>query len=187
MSPEHLEARREQILAGARSAFARHGYEGTTVARLEQAVGLSRGAIFNYFPSKWAIFEAIAFREGRRYFEIARAEGLDAVVREISTEAPEWLGVHLEAMNVIRTDPAIRERALREGEGNIDLVGWLGLLQEEGVLRRDVSARDLARFVTAVLDGLSLRVALGLEVDLDAFLRLLHGGIDAARAPAQAQ
>ena len=36
VSKEHLEARRDQILDGARSAFARDGYHGATVSRLEQ-------------------------------------------------------------------------------------------------------------------------------------------------------
>ena len=35
VSEAHLDARRAEILEGARRAFARHGYEGATVARLE--------------------------------------------------------------------------------------------------------------------------------------------------------
>jgi ubiquinone biosynthesis protein COQ9 len=43
VSDEHLEARREEILEGALRAFARYGYEGATVVRLEEEIGLSRG------------------------------------------------------------------------------------------------------------------------------------------------
>ena len=35
VSAEHKQRRREEILEGAQRAFARHGYEGATVARLE--------------------------------------------------------------------------------------------------------------------------------------------------------
>ena len=52
ISEERKAERREQILVGARRCFAEHGYEGATVALLEAEIGLSRGAIFNYFPSK---------------------------------------------------------------------------------------------------------------------------------------
>ena len=45
VTQEHLDARRAEILDGARRAFAEHGYEGATVARLEEATGLSRGAL----------------------------------------------------------------------------------------------------------------------------------------------
>ena len=49
-----------QILDGARRAFAEHGYEGATVAGLEREIGLSRGAIFSYFPTKLDLFVALA-------------------------------------------------------------------------------------------------------------------------------
>jgi AcrR family transcriptional regulator len=49
VSQDHLDARRRQILDGSRVCFARYGYEGATVRRLEEATGLSRGAIFHHF------------------------------------------------------------------------------------------------------------------------------------------
>ena len=60
VSADHLQARRRQILDGARSSFARHGYEGATVRVLEEEIGLSRGAIFHHFPDKDALFMALA-------------------------------------------------------------------------------------------------------------------------------
>ncbi len=62
ISDERKTERREQILAGARRCFAENGYEGATVARLEEATGLSRGAIFNYFASKEDLFVELAVR-----------------------------------------------------------------------------------------------------------------------------
>ena len=49
VSTEHKQRRREEILAGAQRVFARHGFEGSTVARLEAETCLSRVAIFSYF------------------------------------------------------------------------------------------------------------------------------------------
>src|SRR5438093_1325876 len=62
VTQEHLDARRAEILDGARRAFAEHGYEGATVARLEEATGLSRGAIFHYFENKTDLFVGLALR-----------------------------------------------------------------------------------------------------------------------------
>ena len=70
VTEEHKEARREQILVGAQRAFARHGYEGATVARLEEETGLSRGAIFSYFENKQALFIALVRRSSDRFVEI---------------------------------------------------------------------------------------------------------------------
>ena len=59
VSNEHKQRRREEILEAAQRVFARHGYEGATVRRLEDETGLSRGAIFSYFESKDALFVAV--------------------------------------------------------------------------------------------------------------------------------
>ena len=60
VSQDQLDARRQEILAGARTSFARHGYEGATVRRLEEEIGLSRGAIFHHFRDKESLFLAVA-------------------------------------------------------------------------------------------------------------------------------
>ena len=60
MSQDQLDARRREILAGARACFARYGYEGATVRRLEEQTGLSRGAIFHHFRDKDSLFLAVA-------------------------------------------------------------------------------------------------------------------------------
>src|SRR3954447_22538221 len=60
VSQDHLDARRRQILDGSRVCFARFGYEGATVRRLEEATGLSRGAIFHHFRDKESLFLALA-------------------------------------------------------------------------------------------------------------------------------
>ena len=60
VSQDQLDARRHEILAAARGCFARFGYEGATVRRLEEATGLSRGAIFHHFRDKDSLFLAVA-------------------------------------------------------------------------------------------------------------------------------
>src|SRR5262245_39585940 len=92
------EARRERIervLEGARRCFARHGYEGATVARLEQEIGLSRGAIFNWFPSKEELFVELARRDNERLLTLFAEQGFAALVRTLVAEDPDWLAVYL--------------------------------------------------------------------------------------------
>ena len=96
ISEERKTERREQILAGARRCFARHGYEGATVVRLEEETGLSRGAIFNYFGSKEELFLELAWRDNERLVRLWLEKGWEAALREIAAEDPEWLGVYLE-------------------------------------------------------------------------------------------
>ena len=109
VTEEHKEARREQILAGAQRAFARHGYEGATVARLEEETGLSRGAIFNYYENKEALFVALVRRSSDRFVEIWLEQGYRALLEAVTHEDPEWLSVQVEAARRVRTDERFRE------------------------------------------------------------------------------
>ena len=115
----HKERRREQILDGARRCFAQHGYEGATVARLEQEIGLSRGAIFNYFPSKDALFVELAIEMSRRYTDIWLNEGFRAVLGAIVEADADWLSVQFEATRRVRTDPEFRQ-LLEEREQELE-------------------------------------------------------------------
>ncbi|GAB0118786.1 TetR/AcrR family transcriptional regulator C-terminal domain-containing protein [Acidisoma sp. 7E03] len=55
LSPE----RRQAILDGAGRVFARDGYEGASMARIAREVGVSKGTLYNYFPSKAALFHGV--------------------------------------------------------------------------------------------------------------------------------
>jgi len=180
VSEEHLESRREEILAGARRAFARHGYEGATVARLEEEIGLSRGAIFNYFPDKWALFFELAARDQHELTTLLMEQGIDATIRHLAEERPDWMAVYFDILRLLRRDPARRkEFEQRGGEGREERIdAWLKRLIESGTVRPDLKAEDLALFVNVVANGVALARSLDLPIDADALLRLVHAGID---------
>lgn len=66
-SAEHKEKSRARIVECARQLFNVHGYEGVTIDMVMQAAGLTRGAFYNHFQNKEALFEAavIGFLSGR--------------------------------------------------------------------------------------------------------------------------
>jgi AcrR family transcriptional regulator len=179
VSQEHLEARREQILDGARRGFARHGYEGTTVALLEEEIGLSRGAIFNYFPDKWALFFELAARDQHELTTLLLEQGIDATIRHLADESPDWMAVYFDVLRLLRNDPELMEEFKARGgpEREEQLDEWL----KQGSFRDDVKLHDVQLFVNVVANGVALARSLNLEIDADAVVRLLHGGIDPRR------
>src|SRR6187551_3273876 len=110
ISDERRAERLEQILEGARRCFAENGYEGATVAKLEREIGLSRGAIFNYFPSKEDLFLELAFRDNERILRLWLEHGWAAALRSIVEEDPDWLGVYLEVARKTRSNPDFARR-----------------------------------------------------------------------------
>ncbi|PWW52253.1 TetR/AcrR family transcriptional regulator [Actinokineospora spheciospongiae] len=175
VSQDHLDARRRQILDGARSCFARFGYEGATVRRLEEATGLSRGAIFHHFRDKESLFLALAEDDVLRMTDVVAEQGLVQVMRELiappgSTAAGErpadWLGTRLEVSRRLRTDPEFRARwAERSSQLTVATRERLLRQREAGNLRDDVDVSVLTSFLELVLEGLVSHLAMGLPAD----------------------
>jgi TetR/AcrR family transcriptional regulator, transcriptional repressor of aconitase len=177
------EARRERIdaiLAGARRCFAAHGYEGATVARLEQEIGLSRGAIFNWFASKDELFFELAVRDNERFMRRYADEGFESILRTVLEEDPEWLAVYLEFGRRLRNDPAFRERWRRRTPDELDEQATARVVegQASGAIRDDLDDETIRRFLGIVLDGIVLERALGFEsIDADAVVMLVDDAI----------
>jgi len=51
--------RRALIVAAALAEFAEHGYDGASMGRIGRAAGVSRSVLYDYFPSKRALFGAL--------------------------------------------------------------------------------------------------------------------------------
>ncbi len=56
------EARPDEILDAARDLFSAQGYAHSSVDQIAKAAGVSKGAVYLYFPSKRAILEALVKR-----------------------------------------------------------------------------------------------------------------------------
>ncbi|MHA6767760.1 TetR/AcrR family transcriptional regulator [Sphingobium ummariense] len=54
--------RRESIMEVAAKSFLEHGYAATTMSGIAATVGGSKGMLWNYFPSKEGLFEAVLDR-----------------------------------------------------------------------------------------------------------------------------
>lgn len=192
MSQQQLDARRHEILDGARTCFARHGYEGATVRRLEEETGLSRGAIFHHFRDKESLFLAVAEDDAAAMVATVARNGLVQVMRDLLGRAadpgtePEvagWLGTQLEVSRRLRTDPAFARRWAARSEAVAAATRERLMRQRDaGVLRDEVPVGVLARFLELAYDGLVLHLAMGRPGDeLDAVLDLVE---ESVRRPA---
>jgi AcrR family transcriptional regulator len=195
VSQDQLDARRRQILSGARICFARHGYEGATVRRLEEEIGLSRGAIFHHFRDKESLFLAVAEDDAAAMVATVAEHGLVQVMRDLLARAAAdrvgtdpvaepaaepvvtgWLGTQLEVSRRLRTDPEFAKRWSARSEAiSAATRDRLNRQREAGVLRADVPADVLAQFLELAYDGLVLHLATGRPPgDLESVLDLVE-------------
>lgn len=193
VSSDQLEARRREILAGARTSFARHGYEGATVRRLEEEIGLSRGAIFHHFRDKDSLFLAVAEDDAAVMVATVAEHGLVQVMRDLLTRATDpageaetagWLGSQLEVSRRLRTDPAFARRWAARSETIATATrDRLRRQRDAGVLRADVGIDVLAQFLELAYDGLVLHLATGRPADqLTPVLDLVEDAVRRQRA-----
>ena len=171
VSEDRLDARRRQILDAARGCFARLGYESATVRRLEEATGLSRGAIFHHFADKESLFLALAQEDSRRMAQVVAQNGLVQVMRDVvdgcgALGSAEWVGTRLEVARRLRTDPGFRSRwAEQAAELSAATQDRLARQRDAGKVRDDVPLEVLGGYLELVLEGVLTHLASGLPAD----------------------
>ncbi|WP_051798080.1 TetR/AcrR family transcriptional regulator [Catenuloplanes japonicus] len=115
MSTYHqdMAARKRAAITGAATAlFLEAGYDGTSLARIADAAGVSKATLFKQFPTKAALFDAIVTESwqagdddpppptgdlargltviGRRYAALLSAPGMAALFRIVIAELPRF-------------------------------------------------------------------------------------------------
>ncbi|MEH0146139.1 helix-turn-helix domain-containing protein [Corynebacterium sp. Q4381] len=180
VSESELARRRQEIIDAARVCFARYGFEGATVARLEQATGKTRGAIFHHFGDKESLFLAIVSEDAERQAEVVSQRGLVEVMREMLRHPDEhdWYVTRSEIVRKLRTDPDFEGR-WREHQEVLDRAVRQRLESNDQV-RHDVDLSVVQTYLETVLEGFIVRLAAGepaeqLEAMLDVVEQSVRG------------
>jgi len=181
------EDRKAQIVAEVLRLADEIGPDRLSTTDVARAVGLSQPAIFRHFPTKNALWLAVAediaaCLQGDWAEAEARANGAQARLKAL-------IGAQLTAISETPALPSIlfsRELqvdnpALRDvfrgllGRFQGLLIAAIGELQAAGSLRREPSAEDVAVLLTSLVQGVAIRWTLGARAFslVDEGLRLL--------------
>ena len=109
------EATRGQLIAIATRIFAERGYEDTSIEAVLREAGVSRGSLYHHFPSKEALFEAVAE-------EVETSVGTQTVAAASGSEDPvEALRAGFVAWIRLAGDPVVQRILLIDGPS---VLGW---------------------------------------------------------------
>jgi len=61
---DRVKAREARLLDAAARLFARFGFDKTSIDDIARAAGVSKGAVYLHWPSKFSLFEAVLIRQG---------------------------------------------------------------------------------------------------------------------------
>ncbi len=105
-------SRQEEILTQAARLFAEHGYSNTDTQLLAETIGVGKGTVYRYFPSKRALFLAAADRVMRMMLERVESgvEGIEDPLERIRAGIRAFLTFFAENLEFVEL--LIQERAL---------------------------------------------------------------------------
>src|SRR5215468_11918013 len=156
---------RDRLLEAAADAFAERGYDGTRVADIAAAAGVSNGALYAHFASKADLIVDALRTHGRHLLGELFAAEPDRPVVDLLLTVGRWLPrrrdargyLIVEALVAARRDEDVA-RPMREYVG--ERADWLGELmriaQRDGEIAPDLSPSALAHFCLLLAMGSAL-------------------------------
>lgn len=172
--PEYKEkAKRRIIEAGAR-VFTERGYYGTSMENVAEVLGVSKGAIYQYFKSKQQLFFEV--------IELILQAQKDEVMSIILSDSP--MRIASEEFFETRINRALESRsfgfdlffeAARNEElrirmteiydkSYVELISQVERMKKQGVIKRGADVSVLWRGLVALRDGLISSVFFGADV-----------------------
>jgi len=166
------ETTRDAIVAAAVPVFGRYGFRKTTMDLLAQAAGVSRPAVYQYFPNKAAVFRAVAETVGAELHAVALAASATGATTADRLFALLWVKLEFAASTVAAD---YRQELVREA----------------AALAGDLIAETEARYaalVTAILEDAPELDLLGVAMSAeDAAVLLTDAMVGIARSAATAE
>jgi AcrR family transcriptional regulator len=158
---------RQRILESARFLFGARSFDDVTMADIAELAGVARATVFNHFPSKHAIVEAItgdvlAFWAGMLEHALADAETpTPALVRALFSHMGAGIEQYYRFYRGVFRELTKLQVGLEEGSATARvratamerLARLLARGQERGELRMDLSAADLANAFDCLANG----------------------------------
>jgi AcrR family transcriptional regulator len=169
--PEYKEKARERIIEQALKSFSERGYYRTRMADIAGDLGVSKGAIYQYFESKEQLFIEAIKHHGERRGRVMRGFLDSGSLRAISTGEffDEMLELRLSStlLGVDLLRETDRNKELRkmlvevaEGWGR-GLVELIDEMKDKGEVKADIDSSTLSRGILALRDGLYSHLMMG--------------------------
>ncbi len=185
--------RRAQILRAARAIFIEQGYLAARVEDIAKRANLSKGAVYFYFESKRALFDAIV--EEEHAITSSFLDAADRDTRPAEIKLVELGRKYLDYFAGLKTPPrffllmnemAIRDDDIRRRVNAIhhSFIDRIAAVIEQGVQEEVFAPIDpvaVGQILKALIDGLAGQSAVGVRPDVERLssdgLRMLLSGL----------
>jgi AcrR family transcriptional regulator len=171
--PEYKEQAREKIIEYALNMFSQKGYTHTRMTDIANGLGVSKGAIYEYFQSKEKLFIEAIKHHGEKRGQIVQSFLDKGSLKSLSTAEffDELLEMRISSLqlNIDLLRETDRNRELRKRltqltqkweQGLIDLINDV---KKRGEIKQNIDSQSLSRGILALRDGLYGQITMGAD------------------------
>lgn len=170
--PGYRREAKSRVIQASIGLFTSKGYHGTTMEDIASELGVSRGALYQYFKSKENILQEIFLlnQESLRTMLERNGEEPDPLVAagklfDLITECKRArMPIHFEIVSLASHDPVIQQIVHDDHLKDVEVVqAFVEKHMDRGSIRKDVGARVMAELMMSVTIGAMEKLIIGVD------------------------
>lgn len=167
--PEYKEAAKDKIIKAAFKTFTKKGYHETTMQDIAKEIGVSKGALYQYYKNKKELLNEIVLSYHTMFREVLKTsfEKQETTIAEEGSHAllKKYRLHHemlFEVIAIAGHDQEIKQSLKAEYEKDIKLLEeYMQKHIEKGHLKVKIEPNTLAQLYVALYLGMAMKVIMG--------------------------
>lgn len=186
--PDYREEAKNRIIKESVKFFSEKGYHKTKMAEIAESLGVSKGAIYQYFTSKEELFleviryyvdctqkELIFFLNLSSPKAIATDQFFDIMFNMGQSQSGENLTLldrlfppldfNLAISELMTSNPAMKEEMTKYYRDSIRLIAeYFEVYKKKGIIKKNIDTFSLSMGITSLQDGLMTAIQMGIDI-----------------------
>lgn len=172
MYPGYRKEVQKKIVTEALTLFMKRGYSATTMDEIASRLGVTKAAIYQYYPSKVDLFAAVAEYQRQRlagildrsFSEPDLMRGAAAVFDNLLEYIDESREMYSDVMLVTTRNESLRKILYEDRIGDLTVIGkFIEHQKDRGLIHSSIDSRTLAIACDALINGLMYDVMVGMD------------------------
>ncbi len=169
---EYRDEVRKKIVDAAYGLFLKKGYHATTMGEIATSFGVTKPALYQYFPGKEDLYSAVA-EHGREelagilersYRHGDLLDGSAALFDSLVSHVLQFNAMNSELMLLATNNTRIREQIFRDRAEDLRVIEhFITGQQKRGLISETLDPRTLAVACDALVNGLLANVMMGMD------------------------
>ncbi|HOX34111.1 MAG TPA: TetR/AcrR family transcriptional regulator [Methanoregulaceae archaeon] len=172
MYPGYRDEVRKKIVAEALALFTEKGYSATTMGEIAARLGVTKAAIYQYYPSKLDLFSAVAEYQRQRLAGILErsfggsdvAEGAAVLFDNLLRFIDSSREIYSDMIAVAHRDGGLRKIMEEDLKGDLSIIEtFIERRKARGLIHSSIDPKILAMACHALINGLMFDVMMGMD------------------------